>query len=140
MRGKPFRPGESGNPAGKPPGTGKIEPLRAAIREHVPEIIKAMVTQAKAGDVGAAKLLLERTLPPVKPVQEPAPVALEGATLTEKAGSILDAVSTGRLSVSDAKALLEALAAVAKIAEVDELTRRIEVLETTHERTASGPD
>lgn len=91
-----FRTGESGNPSGKPPGSGKIEPLRAAIRDHAPEIIAAMVEAAKGGDVGAAKLLLERTLPPVKPVQEPAPVALEGATLTEKAGSVLDVVGRGK--------------------------------------------
>lgn len=126
-----WKPGESGNPEGRKPGTTLGGKLRAAVGQDFDAIVRAVITAAKAGDMAAASLLLSRTCPAVKPIQEPAPVALEGATLTEKAGSVLDAVSTGRLSVSDAKALLEALAAVAKIAEVDELTRRIEVLEGT---------
>jgi hypothetical protein len=124
-----FQKGHSGNPAGKRPGTAKIEPLRVAIRDHVPEIIAALVARAKDGDVGAARLLLERAIPAVKPIQEPIPVEMPGETLTEKAGAILGAVARGELAPMDAKALLDGLGAVAKIAEIDELERRITALE-----------
>jgi hypothetical protein len=124
-----FQKGASGNPAGRPPGTAKIEPLRAAIREHVPVIINALVAQAKAGDAAAARLLLERAIPALKAAEAPVQVDLAGETLTARASLILDQVAAGSLSTADAKALLDALAAVAKLREVDELVRRIEVLE-----------
>lgn len=124
-----WKPGQSGNPSGRPPGTGKIEPLRAQIREAIPDIITAMVDRAKDGDVGAARLLLERAIPAVKPVQEPVKVDMDGATLTDKAGAILDAVSRGELAPMDVKALLDGLGAVAKVREFDELTRRVAALE-----------
>lgn len=124
-----FKPGTSGNPAGRPPGIGTAEPLRAAIREHVPAIITAMVEQAKAGDVQAARLLLERAIPAVKPIAEPVRVDMVGDTLTDKAASILDTVSRGELSPADAKLLLDGLAGVAKITEIDELARRVSALE-----------
>ena len=45
-----WKPGQSGNPVGKKPGTGKIDKLRAALTKELPEILDALVTQAKAGD------------------------------------------------------------------------------------------
>jgi hypothetical protein len=126
-----FRKGQSGNPRGKPSGTGKIEPLREQIRAAVPDIITAMVEQAKAGDVGAARLLLERSIPAVKPIQEPLKLSMDGDTLTAKASSIMEAVGRGDLVPSDAKSLLDGLAAVAKISEIEELRQRLEILERT---------
>jgi hypothetical protein len=124
--------GQSGNPGGRKRGTGKIEPLRAQIREAVPEIVAAMVERAKGGDVGAARLLLERSIPALKPAAEPVAVPLSGETLTDKAAAVVEAVAGGQLAPSDGKLILDGLAAVAKIAEVDELKRRIEALEAAH--------
>ena len=54
-----WKPGQSGNPRGRKRGAGEVGKLRASIAEHVPEIIAKLVEQAKGGDAGAARLLLE---------------------------------------------------------------------------------
>ena len=45
------------------PGSGKIDKLRAALTKELPEVLEALVAQAKAGDTGAIKLR-ERTRGP----------------------------------------------------------------------------
>ena len=60
-----FVKGQSGNPAGRPKNSGALGEIRKSILNHVPEIINTLVINAKCGDVMAAKLLLERVLPPV---------------------------------------------------------------------------
>ena len=63
-----WQKGQSGNPAGRAPGSHNPSTvLRLAIAEQVPAIIDTLVEAAKAGDVSAAKLLLSRVLPPLKP-------------------------------------------------------------------------
>ena len=122
-------PGQSGNPAGRRPGTGEVAKLRAAIAEHVPEIVGKLVEAAKAGDVQAARLLLERTLPPLKPSEEPASVALPSGSLAEQGRALLAAAAAGELAPGQVAALLGALGTLARVVEVDELTRRVEALE-----------
>ncbi|TYP74921.1 MULTISPECIES: DUF5681 domain-containing protein [Nitrosomonas] len=57
-----WKSGESGNPNGRKPGTGKIAKLRESIAEHMPEIISQMVSKAKEDDAQAARLLVERVI------------------------------------------------------------------------------
>lgn len=125
----PFEKGKSGNPAGKKPGTAKVAPLREAIAQHVPGIIATLVGQAQSGDVAAARLLLERALPALKPVQEPMSVNMPGETLTAKATAVVDAIGRGELSPSDGKLVLDGLSGLAKIIETEELKTRVELLE-----------
>lgn len=128
-----FKAGESGNPAGRPPGTGQITKLRQSLYEHVPEIVGMLVEQAKGGDVGAARLILERVLPPVKAVEASIQVDLpEGGSLTSKANAVLQAASTGELGTSQASQLIAAIGAFSKIHETDELEQRIKRLEEQH--------
>ena len=58
-----WKPGQSGNPKGRPSGSGRVATLRAAMADRVPEIIQMLTTKALACDTAAAKLLLERTIP-----------------------------------------------------------------------------
>ena|SRR5688572_18585288 len=125
-----WQPGHSGNPNGRPPGTGEVARLRAGIAASVPDILEKLTEAAKAGDVQAARLLLERVLPPIKAIQLSAPVEMPHlGTLADKARAILEATIRGDLAVDDAAALMGALAAAGKVIETSELLARVEALE-----------
>lgn len=125
-----WEPGKSGNPAGRPVGTGQVAHLRAAIGERVPEILEKLINQATSGDVGAARLLLERVLPPLKTEELPVAFELQPGTLTARSATILEAVASGNLSVASGTQLIAAIGSLARVTEVDELARRIDLLET----------
>ena len=102
--------------------------LRESIKKDLPAILEAMVRAAKAGDVQAARLLLDRTIPALKPTTDPVTFT-PGATLAETGQKILLAVAKGEMSSDQGTALISALTGLARVIEVDELTRRIEALE-----------
>ncbi|MBA3493043.1 MAG: hypothetical protein H0T87_02670 [Gammaproteobacteria bacterium] len=63
----PFKKGESGNPRGRPKGArDRRSTLRYGLLKEVPAILKTLAKAAKGGDIQSAKLILERTLPPLR--------------------------------------------------------------------------
>ena len=135
-RGKPpaaaWKPGQFGNPKGRPAGTGEVATLHAAIADRAPEPLAAMMARALDGDVGAARLLLERAIAPLKAAEQSQALSLPDGTLTEQGRAVLAAVAAGELAPGQGAALLGAIGTLARVAEVDELARRIEVLEGRH--------
>ena len=127
--------GQSGNPKGRPAGSGEVAKLRAAIAGNVPAILESLTTAALAGDVQAARLLLERTLPALKPAEQAQALHLPDGTLTTQGRAVLAAVAAGELAPGQGAALLGAIGTLARVAEVDELARRIEALEGKHAAT-----
>ncbi|OYY27834.1 MAG: hypothetical protein B7X79_07640 [Acidovorax sp. 17-64-282] len=103
--------------------------LRAAIAGNVPAILESLTTAALAGDVQAARLLLERALPPIKPVEATQALSLPDGTLTDQGRAVLASVAAGELAPGQGAALLGAIGTLARVAEIDELARRIDVLE-----------
>lgn len=130
--GRKWQPGQSGNPAGRPAGAGKIGQLRKQIEDNVPEIITALVAKATAGDAGAARLLLERVLPPVKAMEQPQAIALPGGSLSDQGRAVLAAVASGEVAPSQGAALVAAIGSLARVVEVDELAARVAALEAKH--------
>lgn len=125
-----WKTGESGNPSGRPPGLGEVSKLRNSIAEHLPEIIMKLVNKAKEGDSQAARLLLDRVLPTLKPIEQPVTLILpfnEG--ITGQGMAVIQAVATGEIAPIQGNALLTGLGALARIKETDELERRINALE-----------
>jgi hypothetical protein len=70
----------------RPPNAGKGRPkgsknkatqtaakLRVALAEEIPDILAGVVKAAKEGDMQAARIILDRALPPIKAVEAPAP-------------------------------------------------------------------
>lgn len=125
-----WRPGESGNPKGRPPGTGAVAKLRAAIEQDIPEILQSLVTAAKAGDTQAARILIERVIPAVKPQEQPQALALPTAgNLTEQGRAVLQAVADGVLAPGQGSQLIGGIASLARVTEIDELAARVAALE-----------
>lgn len=125
----PFVKGRSGNPAGRPPGAGHAAKIRAALAQRSDELLEVVIGAALAGDMTAARLVLDRIAPALKPTEAAEPVPLNGNTLTERAASVLDAVQAGHVSMSQAAQLLAALGHVARLAEIDDLEARVRALE-----------
>jgi len=126
-----FIKGQSGNPQGRPKGSGLSAQLRAAIEQDAPSIIKAMIEQAKAGDMQAAKVLLDRVLPALKPESQAIhlPELVAAPTLADKAKAAIDAAGAGDIAPSAASDMVSAIAGLAKIIETTELQKRLEALE-----------
>ena len=124
-----WKPGQSGNPKGRPAGTGDVSKLRAAIAKQVPGILDAMMTKALDGDVGAARLLLERAVPPLKAMEPTLALTLPDGTLTDQGRAVLRSVAKGVLAPSQGAALLGAIGTLARVTEIDELETRIAALE-----------
>lgn len=125
-----WKAGQSGNPKGRPPGVSAITKMRESLSGDVPAILARLVAAAKDGDVQAARLILERVLPPLKGIEQPVTLSLpDGGTLTAKADAVLSAAAVGNLAPGQAAQLISALGAMAKITEIDDLNARITKLE-----------
>jgi hypothetical protein len=125
-----WQSGQSGNPGGRKPGSGKIDKLRAALTKELPEVLEALVAQAKAGDTGAIKLILERTVPALRPVDAVAPLNLPvDGGLADQGRAVLAALAVGHLPANQAAGILQGLGNLAKLVELDELDKRVAALE-----------
>ena len=127
-----WKPGESGNPKGRTPGTGEVAAIRAAIADRVPDLLASMMTRALDGDVGAARLLLERAIAPLKASEQAQAMNLPDGTLTDQGRAVLASVAAGELGPSAGAALLGAIGTLARVTEIDELTQRITALEAAN--------
>ena len=118
---------------GRPPGRGAVAELREKLAQDVDQIIDVLRAQALAGDPQALRILLDRVLPALRPVEQAQTVALpEGATLTESGRAVLAAVAAGELATGQGAQLLTAIGTLAKVSAVDELAARITALEERH--------
>ena len=126
-----FKPGQSGNPSGKPKGVKHASTkLRDAIACDLHTIVAALVEKAKDGDTAAAALLFSRTLPPLRPQSEAPDTPLRGVSLDERAEAISSATLAGQISPTTAAELMSVLTAHARITEISELAERLERIET----------
>lgn len=125
-----FQPGKSGNPTGRPKG---IQDRRLALRKlleaHTDALIQQAVQLALDGDTTALKLCLERIMPPVKPTQDPVEFEAEGETLADQGRAIIKAMGGGIIAPDQAASLLNALAAQAKLVELEDIEQRLSRLE-----------
>ena len=128
-----WQPGQTGNPKGRPPGQSEITRLRASLAGDVPDILAGLVMAAKGGDVQAARLVLERILPPIKAIEQAVELQLpSGGTLTAQGHAVLSAVAMGELAPGQGAALLGAIGTLARVTEIDEIEARLSKLEAAN--------
>jgi Family of unknown function (DUF5681) len=128
-----FLPGHSGNPCGKPKGARHKTTLFAEklMSDDAEAIVKAVVVAAKAGDLTAAKIVLDRIAPPRKdsPVAFDLPAISTASDAKAAMGSILAAVAAGELSPSEGAEVAKLLDAFTRTLEATEFERRLQSLE-----------
>ncbi len=105
-----FKPGNSGNPNGRPKGVlSKRAQLVKLLEPRASELIEKMIELALEGDVHALRLCIERLIP--KSQRDPIMVELPDEINTENAATlkkdILGAVFEGSLAIYDAERLIE---------------------------------
>lgn len=124
-----FVAGNKASP-GRPTGRGPVAEIRAMLATDLDKILDTLKAQALAGDAQAIRIILDRVLPALRPVDMPASLALPvDATLADQARVVVQAAADGELSTAQAAQMITALGGVAKIIETTELVRRIEALE-----------
>ena len=128
-----FRPGQSGNPNGKPRGTrnAALAALDRIGQEGAEDMLRKLVEKAKGGDLKAAEIVLRRVWPEPKgrtlgldlpPMECP-------ADLVKALGAVSRAVAAGQLTPDEGGAVAGVLELQRRAIETENLDRRLAALE-----------
>lgn len=98
------------------------------IDPDLPEILKALVTAAKGGDVAAIKLIYDRVVPNLKQSNEDMTIRVRG-TLSEQGASIVAAMTSGKITPDQAKSALDVLLAQSHLVDATDVVTRLDQLE-----------
>ena len=131
--GRPFVKGQSGNPKGPPTGSRNRASLlldRMADGE-AEAVLASVLTAAKAGDMAAAKLLLDRIWPTRKGrlVHLELPELRTPADLAAALGAVGQAVGRGAISLEEGSAVAAVLEGQRRAIETAQLEQRLAALE-----------
>jgi hypothetical protein len=128
-----FKPGQSGNPTGKAPGTrNKVTRAVEALLEGQHEALtQAAIAKALDGDTVALRLCLDRLAPPRKhsPITIELPAVRTAADTVEASAVVLGAVSAGDVTPDEAGHVMALLTAHKALIETCDLEVRLAALE-----------
>jgi hypothetical protein len=133
QRGKPFLPGVSGNPSGKPRGCrNKITRLAETLFDNQAQpLVDKCIAMAMSGDTVALRLAIERILPARKsrPVQIELPAVETAADLPAALSVVIEAAAQGELTPEEAAVFAGMLETKRRSFETVEIERRLVELE-----------
>lgn len=126
-----WKPGQSGNPKGRPKG---LPNKRTVIAEEFDKdgvaIARVVIEAALAGDMQAANLVLQRLSPPLRARSEKVQFELDPeGPLSEQARQVIAAVASGNVAPDTGQVLLGCISSLAGIIQTDELEARLSALE-----------
>lgn len=116
-----FKPGQSGNPAGRKVGIrNKRNVVAAEFEKEGSEIARVVMEKAKEGDMAAASLVLTRISPPLRAQAEKVTFDLNpDLPVADQAKQIMMAVSEGRIDPDTGRMLLDCLSAFIGLKDVE---------------------
>lgn len=123
-----FAPGRSANPKGKVPGPHKATAMRQELADALPVVLATVIQLAMMGDLVACRLVLERCIPAMRPIDSTVTIPMAG-TLAEQGRAVIAAIGNGSVTPGQGAQIVAALVAQAKILETTELVDRITALE-----------
>lgn len=128
-----FQKGQSGNPGGRPLGSRNKASLMAEqlFADDIESVCKAVIAKAKSGDMYAAKIVLDRLLPPRKdaPVNIQLPELKTTNDVLKAIECVTHAIATGDLTPSEGEALARVLNINANAIELYEFESMLNQLE-----------
>lgn len=132
-RGRPFAPGQSGNPAGRPKGSRNRATvlLQSLLDGDGEEVVQRAIRDAKRGKGMALRLVMERLIPPARSsvAAVDLPRIQRAEDVAQAASEVIAAASRGELTLAEAQEWLKLLDAQRKAIETEDLAVRLEVLE-----------
>lgn len=134
QRGRPFKPGQSGNPAGRKPGS-RDKALLALDQigaEAAREVLESTITAAKRGNSRAAEILLARLWPERKgrPVTLAAlPAVNDAAGVAAALAEVIRAMAAGKISPEEASAISAVIDGQRRAIETVEIEARLHAIE-----------
>ena len=128
-----WKKGQSGNPAGKKPGTRHkaTMAIEKLLDNEGEELTRKAIELAKDGDLTAIKLCLERICPPRKsrPIKIDLPEVDTGEGVSQAQAIVVQAVGDGELSPEEGQVLSSILEARRKSIETADHEERLSKLE-----------
>jgi hypothetical protein len=129
-----FKPGQSGNPSGRPKGsrhktTLAIEKLLDGEAE---EITRKAIEKAKHGDMTAIRICLDRLAPARKDrhIEFTLPKMEKASDAANASAAIVGAASSGELTPSEAAELLKIIESYTRTLQASDFEERLERLES----------
>lgn len=133
QRGRPFQPGQSGNPSGRPKNSRNVttQLVEALIEGEAEEIVRKAIEQAKNGDGPVLRALLERLAPARKdgPVAFDLPPIESAADAKAASSAVLAAVAAGDITPGEGGAVMALLTSHRTIVEATDFEARLVALE-----------
>jgi hypothetical protein len=134
----PFEPGQSGNPAGKAKGTrNKVTlAIEALLDGEAEALTRKAIELAKAGDMAALRLCMDRLAPPRKDrlVMFELPTITSAADAVKASAALVAAVADGDLTPAEAGELGKLIEAYVRALEATDFAARLENLERANNR------
>ena len=138
QRGRPFEPGVSGNPHGRPKGSRNktTVALEALLDGEAEAITRKAIEKAKEGDRTALRLCVERFLPArrERSVEFELPAIKTAADALAASAAVLAACADGTLSPSEATEVMALVTSHTRTLEHADFEARLSALEKEKQR------
>ncbi len=128
-----FKPGQSGNPAGRPRGSRNKRTVIAeqTLDEHAAEVTQAVIDRAKNGDPTSQRMCMDRIAPPLRHrlLDFDLPELKTAGDALVASSAIIQGATQGKLTVAEANGLMRLVRGFIAILEVADFEQRLARLE-----------